>query len=637
MKNTSSARGWVACLMSFGVALASGCLPPQRGAVGGGGVPGSRTHVQAPAAVAPISTPQQLQTLLSELRTSELPVDAAYLAPEQIVAMAVAELGQGNPWDAALLLNVATYRYRQQARLAERLGDLEVQDRNQDVARVYRLQAMERRILNRDMLEAVRLLRSRLRVLPAASGAQPDAAPETALAGASLAPAVEPNNLGEADERVAHPELAQAFLARLLADGDKGGVIGRLMLETSPLVAFRRAALPGVREFHPRWLVPDTMSQQAALRDDLIAALRDSRPATRSAAGFVLGAVKDVSAQGELRAALSREQDPRTTVSLQVALSQLGDDTQLASLEQEAQVTNSEVSALTLTLMGALPKRLLERVQPEILSALMLDKKPSFTVRANAATLLGIVAQARPLPEAQVAALLQVCASGKADLAEIACGVLGGLKQLERERLLLLLTQYPGARAGLYQRWAETAEEADLPALDHEFEAARSNQERKPECAALVRAAGRIAGGAATERLSNWYVRVEDRLAAVLLAAELSRRPDVTEAAREALLARVGAPKRLLLRVGAGDPRAKDDAAALAKQHDYGALFDAAYLTGEPKIPAALSAPLLWQLARYHDSSIYPADLGVRWAAVNVLFQIAVLKLPGPPAQPINN
>jgi hypothetical protein len=116
MKSTGSGGGWEVWVVSV-VALASGCLPPQRGAPRADGVePRPVTRIQAPAAVTPVSTPQQLQTLLSELNSSELQPGAAYLTPEQIAAMAVAELEQANPWDAALLLNIATYRYGQHRR-----------------------------------------------------------------------------------------------------------------------------------------------------------------------------------------------------------------------------------------------------------------------------------------------------------------------------------------------------------------------------------------------------------------------------------------------------------------------------------------------------------------------------------------
>src|SRR4051812_32551685 len=109
MKNLG--LGWGAWALSLSVVYQSGCLPPQRGIeVRGGAQFSLPARIQPPSAVAPISTPQQVQTLIKELQYSKLPTDIAYLAPEQIVAMAATELDQGNPWDAALLLHIASYR-----------------------------------------------------------------------------------------------------------------------------------------------------------------------------------------------------------------------------------------------------------------------------------------------------------------------------------------------------------------------------------------------------------------------------------------------------------------------------------------------------------------------------------------------
>jgi hypothetical protein len=74
------------------------------------------------------------------------------------------------------------------------------------------------------------------------------------------------------------------------------------------------------------------------------------------------------------------------------------------------------------------------------------------------------------------------------------------------------------------------------------------------------------------------------------------------------------------------------DALAFANKHDFGALYDAACLARHPEVPGALSAPLLWELARYNDPSVYPADVTVRWAAISALVHIAVMKLPLPAA-----
>src|SRR6478736_332384 len=622
MKNLKFSRRWCVWALSLSVVCQSACVPPSGNAQQGGeGAPRQRpmleAHVRVQSVVTPVSTAAQVAALLTELKSSELANDATYVTPEEIVAMAIAEFEQGNPWDSALLLSIATYRYRQQMRRASRLTELEISVGNSAGAR---FQSLEREMLTHSMEGEVAGVRVYLRALTATGVAQPKPVfdkPDTVD---------EPYPLGSSDERLAHPELAKAYLARLQADEQQGGEYNRGWLETVPLVSFRRAALVTMRDFHPLTLVPDTRSQQAALRADQLAALRSSRPENRSAAAFLLGIVKDASAREALQAALREEREPRVQASLWLALARLGDDAQLANLEQSAQASDSALSGLTLSLMGALPRHLLERVQPGLVSRVLLDNKMSFEVRYRAAKLLAGVAEARPLSEPELMALVRVCAEGRTGLSEVPCHVLGGLKQLNRERVLQLMAQFPSAAPGLFARWAEVAEAPDLAALEREFEAARSNKKRLNQCVLLVKAVGRIDGSAATEQLSNWYVRIEDQFTALWIAAEWSRRADASGAARDALRARVDEPKRLFLSVAAGDSRAEGDAAAVI---DFRSLYGAAYLTAFRKVPGESATPLLWKLASYHDPKTYPADAGVRWRAVASLMHLAVVsKLP---------
>src|SRR6478736_2728867 len=521
MKNLKFSRRWCVWALSLSVVCQSACVPPSGNAQQGGeGAPRQRpmleAHVRVQSVVTPVSTAAQVAALLTELKSSELANDATYVTPEEIVAMAIAEFEQGNPWASALLLSIATYRYRQQMRRASRLTELEISVGNSAGAR---FQSLEREMLTHSM------------------------------------------------------------------EGE----------------------VAGVRVYQ-------------------LAALRSSRPENRSAAAFLLGIVKDASAREALQAALREEREPRVQASLWLALARLGDDAQLANLEQSAQASDSALSGLTLSLMGALPRHLLERVQPGLVSRVLLDNKMSFEVRYHAAKLLAGVAEARPLSEPELMALVRVCAEGRTGLSEVPCHVLGGLKQLNRERVLQLMAQFPSAAPGLFARWAEVAEAPDLAALEREFEAARSNKKRLNQCVLLVKAVGRIDGSAATEQLSNWYVRIEDQFTALWIAAEWSRRADASGAARDALRARVDEPKRLFLSVAAGDSRAEGDAAAVI---DFRSLYGAAYLTAFRKVPGESATPLLWKLASYHDPKTYPADAGVRWRAVASLMHLAVVsKLP---------
>ena len=153
MKKVGFGGRWGAWALSSSVVFQSACLLPRGGTQVGGQEPSAQRpapdlHIRVASVVAPISTSAQIQTLLAELKSSELSAGAAYLAPEQIVAMAIAELDQGHPWDSALLLGVGTYRYRQQRRLARRLSELDFA-----VGRSFaaRFQSFERQMLTRDM------------------------------------------------------------------------------------------------------------------------------------------------------------------------------------------------------------------------------------------------------------------------------------------------------------------------------------------------------------------------------------------------------------------------------------------------------------------------------------------------------
>jgi len=587
-------------------------------------------RIQPPNGVAPVSTPAQVQTLVKELKHTGLATDIAYLAPEQIVAMAATELEQAHPWDSALLLNIASYRYQQEQELAWRFSMEELKYPLGGSSAVVRWRDLERRMLDTDLIREVLALRARLRVLPAAGALPPASEPSPGSPMDQSKGDDDPYRLGSADEHLAHPELAEAFLNRLLSDRGKGAR-SRSILETTPLVSFRRVALTGMKDFQAYGLMPDTQSQYAALRPDLLAALRSPQPPNRAAAAFVLGAVKDATATDALQAALGSERDPRVQISLRVALARLGDDSQLASLEQTAQVPDSVLSEHTLSLMDGLPKHLLARVQPGLVPRVLLNTKAPSAVRANAARLLKAVAEARPLSEPELAALLQVCGEGTAYQAEVACRTLGGLKQLSRTEVLRLLGQSPRATPGLVQRWAEVSERDDLAAIEGQFAAANSNAKRRNECKFWVKAVARIEGSAATKTLSDWYVETDDQLTALLIAAEWSRRADVTPAAREALRARVASPKRLFLSIAAGDPRTEEDAAPLMARRAVKELFGAAYLAGFDQVPGALAAPLLWKLASYQHPDAYPLDIGLRAQAVTTLAHLAINKLPAPP------
>jgi hypothetical protein len=630
---------WAASLATALVA-AIGCIPPQTAQdypasprAGAGAQP--PPHIAPPPELEQVVSPELIQALVDELGRSELQPGTPYVAPEQIMAMAIGELARGNVWDSALLLDLATYRALQQAALARRLSAQDARDESYDQRSVSEMRFKEQHAFTHGSLRELASLRVLLRRMPGATGAEP-APVEDAPPAEGEAPEVEPMGrraLGSAEERLVHPELAQAFLRHLQA-GRKDDQVKRIVLESTPLVAFRRAALPGLSEYHPVWSVPDTIPQLTALRDDYLAALTSSRPETRSGAAFVLGVTEEASAQTALRAALASEQDERAKITLHYALLRLGDEAQLAALELAMSSTRGEVSRHAATLLSALPPHLTKRIDPAGATRRVSAVGSSASARVAAAALLGVLARERPLPETSVSALLVACAEGKADLAESACVALGRLKQLDRSQLLALMPRHPGAAAGLFKRWSHVAEEADLPALDAAFERERRKESRPSPLIDLIRALHHVPGGAATRMLAAWFVRSEPSSYPIVLAHVWTQRPDVDAAARRSLLEQLDAPKRLYLLMATGDAAAAGEAEPFIEQANVIVLAKAAATAAFAREPAAAHVSVLWRLARFNDRRRYPEDAVLRWQALASLFHIELRKrLPEPPEQ----
>jgi hypothetical protein len=270
------------CVWLGGVlpALVAGCVPPPA-AFGARSAPDAvlkplpdwAIHIKALRSVTAQSTPAQIEALRRELLEPELQAGKPYSPPEQIAAMAVAELNAHHDWDAALLLVIATFRYRQQAELAVKVGDQDRQLGRIDTRRTDRAQQLERRLLWRpNFFREVQLVRLRLHEQGiAASDASLTEAGTTVgdlESGHSRVPTLESSTdptptLGSRPEDLQYPELAATFLARLQVDRARG--TGSL-LEKVPLTSFRREALHHSTDYLAPWLIPDVLAQADALR-----------------------------------------------------------------------------------------------------------------------------------------------------------------------------------------------------------------------------------------------------------------------------------------------------------------------------------------------------------------------------------
>jgi hypothetical protein len=235
-------------------------------------LPAWAIHIAAPQSLTPESTPEQIETLRHELLEPALRAGTPYTSPEQIAAMAAAELSHGHEWDAALLLAIASFRYRQQADLAVALGNLDVQARRPDTEQTWLVRKLEKeRLWRNDFGPELRAIRRRLRKTPSSSTATVSVAtpPDAGLVTPFPLFGLEQMNvpipsIGSRPEELTYPQLANAFLARLEAD-NRSGQVDRF-IEMVPLIAFRRAGLRRLRNYLMPQLLPDVTAQANALR-----------------------------------------------------------------------------------------------------------------------------------------------------------------------------------------------------------------------------------------------------------------------------------------------------------------------------------------------------------------------------------
>jgi hypothetical protein len=326
-----------------------------------------------------------------------------------------------------------------------------------------------------------------------------------------------------------------------------------------------------------------------------------------------------------LRARLAQESDASVQLALRYALLSLGEPGALPPLPSPCREKPCEEAML---LLRWAPQALKKELDPRALATLMRNQGATAQARGLAAAELSDMGESQTLPDDAVKLLLEQCAEDRGLVAQDACDGVAFLKQLTRERVARLVLEYPGARAALFYRWGDVAEPADLKVFREYYAQANKDPKRKSELVSIARAASQLPGSEAAATLADWYVEATAPTVTAFIAAAWTRRPEATPEQREALLTRVDENKRLLLLVGADDPRA---AARAWGEHAHKLDTSAAYLAGE--LSRLNLEPRLWELTSYHDPNFYPNDIALRRAALGALIRITLRRTP-PAAQP---
>jgi hypothetical protein len=582
-------------------------------------------HIKAPE-VERAST--QKQRLVAELRELYLVPDR-YTPAEQIAAYAGQELENGNEWDAALLLSIASYRYHQQAVLASSIGHVQSMTINPVVRdQFYEWVGHEVRMFNEQHFDSeLELLRQHLFGVAVAS--QHRDAYLRAVAGGGKEDDHFARRLNDIQtemsnrtERLAHPELAEAFLARLQRDhaADQQNSYAFYYLAATPLDSFRMAALDETRTSFDGTLARNIVPRMQTLREQVRARLDHPQPTTRANAAALLGLAPEPGDVALLEARLGRESNGMVIDSIRFALLRNGNADQLAQLLDRARkISISEERDHALILLQWLPPELRTTFPEPLFVALATASSGVSTFgRSMALTILRDLAHQRTLSQKSVTALLELTADRDEQVAATAMNAVSALEQLSVAECKTLYEKYPTARDALVSRLGENASLADLAFLSQAYE---TSKDVEIQVAAAVAVAA-IPGAASLQLLERWLAgaaKHEDGRPYMMLVALLASRTDVGQAELDALgLSRA---KRVMVEMALDS---RDLARAAAALDDVG-MQDAmqiAILSGLLQRRALV--PTLWKLARYRNDQFYPGDAMVRRHALGALVRMAL-------------
>ena len=587
-------------------------------------------HIKSPRVH---STPTHAARLIAELRAPALDRNA-YTPAEQIAANAVHELQQGNEWDAALLLSLASYRYHQQAVLAGEIG-------KEQLYRIHPSQHQEfiemvggeMRLFNdQDFDRELDLLRDHLFGTAAASERRARYIEQLARGGR------EDDAFGQKlsdfqtrvsnrHESLYHSELARAFQDRLLADNQRAGPDGFAFyyLAATPLDTFRLAALHETRSAFHTVLVRNLAPRMQVLRESVLASLKGGSTYARSNVAIALGLASQPENVPILLDRLNAETDPRVVDSLRFALVRHERDDFLAPLLERTSRARGQEREHVLTLLQWLPAQTKATLQESAFIAIAKQRDASAIARGMAIVVVGDIASQRALAQKAVRALLELVGDSEEVVAASAEMAIKQLK-LSAAECKSFYREYRAARPSLLTRLAEVASLGDLEFLDRAYSDGLTEQNDEAGGSdiqtAAIQATASIAGAASRQLLERWLVgAANDSSVRWLLAVMLASRTDADET-RLTGLKNLTRSTRLMLLLALDS---KELVEAMNRALPRLPISDIAQLVMMSAILERNSLrATMWRLASYDNFRFYPADAMVRRLAISALVRIAL-------------
>lgn len=568
--------------------------------------------------------------------------------PEQIAVLAVGELQRDHPWDAAVLLALASFRRCEQSWALAVYGS----DQGWEIAEARSDGRIERDDYNAYLKSEIVALRtstfedelSRVSAKVGAPVAKRDVDADITrlMMGRSGDPSGRWQALRERmdvirappAERLEHPKLAAALRSYLekSIDANRQPNTWNILAEIAadylarvPLHDFRSASL--------RWASPplDSNIVYAGLTlytespEKVIESLRTRWMPTRSYAAVILGVIADPANLPKLQEACSAESSSRVRLSCAFALAAHGQKDALRDLETTLSSDKPKLVEHVLSLLGWMTNDGRSFVSEALLTQVLGRNDVSAEARCLAIQVL----HDRSVLNGDLSpAAMQAILKATYDMRDHPYAVdfiapyVGELKQLDRARVLRALATREQPLAPWLARFVHVAAVEDIPQIerwlaDSDYGAAHRM---------LVRATGAIPGGVAQAALEKWlvdYPELSGSIAFSLLTRKGGDKQRLTH-----LMSRDDLPAgALALELTLGRPGVSDHLQRALRSPELQDRFDATLAI--QWFGTQTNADGVWQNIGYQDARHYPNDIRLRHQSLSALLHVELNRSGG--------
>ncbi len=599
------------------------------GSAGGRSVPTFAIHIKAPTVNQRPDTKAVAGTLAAELRHSSILTDN-YVAPEQVAAVAVSELRQGNDWDAALFLSIAGYRYHQVALRAHSVGTETALARagriNVD-AYIKHIRNEIRLFSSLDFDDELKMVSARARQEPQAQKILQEGLLKVLASEEDQRQALIDDIAAQMEqvkaarqEDIHYSDLAQNYLKRLEQDANDEihQSTASFYLAKTPLKAYHLSGLQHTYRLFDHHLVREITPRLNEYRPQVLAALKQGSIHTRSTAAIILGlnpSEEHIAALEEVNVEMGLA--PQLKLSVAFALTQHDRVEHLETLQVALSSCSAGICDHAAQLAQWLRPEFESQLDVSMIARVLAGRGNATRARYLAAVILGDIGEDQPLPPDALSALLAASHDSDDEVAEAASRAVSRLAQLDRTKVHELYQQHPGARTALLARLEEVASAEDLPFLTQQFSRAIA-AENQDDLKSIIGAVGHIPGPQAYGTLIRWYEN--NSSPRFTLALTLIRREDRNVQQLQQLAAQHAGIGGLVLGFGTEDPRTINAARVILTSGQISDRLQAAILVGLLHQRELL--PQLWTLASYSNNNYYPADAVIRNAAMGAIIRI---------------